>query len=108
MVHGHGIDHQEILFQQIPQGEPRRIVLYPHGFRVARVIMLHLLIGGVGGGAVGVAYLRFQHAGHQIKVFLAAPEAAAGQINGFFHSFQSFHISFQGPGEALQTRLIIR
>src|SRR5262245_50229631 len=78
-VHGGRVVHAEEPAEQLLVRQPGRVEYDAHRFGVAGPTGLHLLVGGVGGVAAGVADDGLDHAGDLPQDLLHPPEAAARQ-----------------------------
>jgi hypothetical protein len=75
--------HQEENLQDLAGADLRRVIHQLDHLGAAGGAGAHLLVGGRGGLAVAVAAFHVQHAAHLLEHRLGAPEAAAGQHDGF-------------------------
>ena len=90
-VEAGGVDHAEIVLQDVVEAEFVGIVGNAHGFGVAAVVD-HILIAGVFRAAVGIAGYGIGHAVDTLEIGFQAPEAAACEIDGF--GVHRFHFRF--------------
>src|SRR5471032_1109759 len=78
-----GVVHAEEQVHQAGIGHLRRVERHFHHFGMIGVVMAHLLVGRVLGGAAGIAADRLADAGHLAEEVFHAPEAARSECRLF-------------------------
>ena len=82
-VDADGVDGLEIHAEEEGQADDGGVIDYADGLGIAGEVGADVLIGGVGGVAVGIADLGVEDSLQLLEIMLSAPEAAAGQVDLF-------------------------
>ena len=83
LVQAGGIDHAQVVLEDVLQAQAVGIPGHAHGFGVAAVAIGNIFIAGLGAAfAVGIAGNGVNHAGHALEIGFQPPEAAACKVNG--------------------------